>query len=395
MSLLLVFSIALLVAVSLSCLARQSVLSASVIFLAAGLLVGKGLFGLQVPNRDLLFELAELALFAVLFTDGMHTGGLKEIRRRWRIPGRALLLGMPLTIGGIALLAHIFLHLSAVPALLIAAALSPTDPVFVAAIFDVEAVPLRIKHALNLESGLNDGMSLPIVVIILSVMEKNGAGIPRVILELALGIAIGIAVPLLANALLKLRFLGAAGIFERLNAFALGLLILAISSALNANLFLAAFAGGVTMATVSGESAEAFREFGEVIAELLKLAALFVFGARTAGVLLSAMSWQSYVFAALAIFAVRPPAILLSLWRSGLPRREALILGWFGPKGFASVVYALMILRSGSPQTRQIASVTALAVAISIVIYSSTDILVGQWYERRAGAEKPRSEDAA
>src|SRR5581483_7913737 len=173
MSLLLVFSVALVLAVLLSCYARQSILSAAVLFLEAGIMVGKGVFGASMPNRELLYRMAEVALFAVLFTDGMKTGGLTEIKRQWHLPGRALLIGMPLTIAGIAILGHFLIGLSWPPALLIGAALSPTDPVFVSAIFGIEAVPERIKYVLNIESGLNDGMSLPVVMILIAVIDRG------------------------------------------------------------------------------------------------------------------------------------------------------------------------------------------------------------------------------
>jgi len=385
MNLLLVYAVALLLAVLLSCFARQSIVSAAVLFLAAGLMVGKGVFGTAMPNRDLLYRMAELALFAVLFTDGMKTGGLSEIRQQWHLPGRALMIGMPLTIGGIALLAHYLIGLSWWPAFLIGAALSPTDPVFVSAIFGLEAVPARIKYVLNIESGLNDGMSLPIVAIILAVIHHGGESPLQTVGHLLVGIGIGVTIPWAAYLLQRVSFLGAAGVFERLNAFAVGLLVLTVSEALHANLFLAAFAAGVTIVTLSQDAAKAFHEFGELIAELLKLGALLIFGARIAGIVLTPMPAMDYLFAALAAFAIRPPAIWLSLLGTELPRNEVLTIGWFGPKGFASVVYALMILRLGSPEAQHIARVMALAVGGSIAIYSSTDILVGRWYQRLAG----------
>jgi NhaP-type Na+/H+ or K+/H+ antiporter len=388
MSLLLVFAITLVFAVLLSCYARQTVLSTAVLFLAAGLFVGKGWFNSAIPNREMLYGMAELALFAVLFTDGMKTGGLSELRRNWHLPGRALLIGMPLTIAGIALLAHFLIHLTWAAAFLIGAALSPTDPVFVSGIFGVEAVPQRVKYVLNVESGLNDGMSLPIVVIIIAILRQGGETPLRIVWELVLGVVIGVAIPWAAGQLQRIPFLGAAGVFERLNAFAIGLLVLAVAGTLHANLFLAAFSAGVTTASVSHSAAEAFHQFGELIAELLKLAALLIFGARIAEIVLTPMPALDYVFAALAVFAVRPPAIWAALGGTELDRNEVLTIGWFGPKGFASVVYALMILQIGSPEPGHIARVLAIAVGGSIAIYSSTDILVGRWYERRA-ARKP------
>ena len=393
MSLLLVYSVALVLAVLLSCYARQSILSASVLFLAAGIMVGKGVFGTAMPDRDLLYRMAEVALFAVLFTDGMKTGGLDAIKRQWHLPGRALLIGMPLTIAGIAAIGHWLIGLNWAPAFLIGAALSPTDPVFVSAIFGIEAVPQRIKYVLNIESGLNDGMSLPVVMIIVAFISKGKESPVNIAGELLLGIAIGVVIPWGAQLLERLSFLGAVGVFERLNAFAIGLLVLTVAEALNANLFLAAFAAGVTTATLSQGAAQAFHEFGELIAELLKLGALLIFGARIASILFTPMPGLDYVFAGLAAFAVRPVAIWISMLRTGLPPNEKLTIGWFGPKGFASVVYALIILRIGTGEAQHLAKLVGVAVGASIAIYSSTDILVGRWYERRA-SNSPQSKVA-
>jgi sodium/hydrogen antiporter len=228
MSLLLVFAVALVLAVLLSCYARQSVLSASVLFLVAGTMVGKGVFGTRMPNVDLLYRMAELALFAVLFTDGIKTGGLKQVKRAWHLPGCALLIGMPLTIAGIALVGHSLIGLRWAAAFLIGAALSPTDPVFVSAIFGIEAVPARIKYVLNIEGGLNDGMSLPVVMIVIAVISNQQSTV-TIAWQLALGIIIGVVIPWAAQLLQKISFLGAAGVFERQNAFAIGLLVLTVA----------------------------------------------------------------------------------------------------------------------------------------------------------------------
>ncbi len=385
MTLLLVFAITLVLAVLVSGLAQRTVLSTAVLFLVAGVLVGSGWFGhMPEPNERLLERVAELALFSVLFTDGMRTGGIHEIRRLWRLPGRALLIGMPLTIAGIALLARFLVNLSWPEAFLLGAALSPTDPVFVSAIFSIEAVPARIKHVLNLESGLNDGLALPIVVLLLGLIKRNGPSLGTIGFELALGIAVGVIIPWVGIRLEESRFFQAVGLFQPLNAFAIGLLVLAVSYISTANLFLAAFAAGVSVATFSASVRESFEQFGELVTELLKLAALLLFGALIAPHLFSPLPGWQYVFAVLALFAVRPVAIWLSLVRTELGRGEVLTVGWFGPKGFASVVYGLMILHAGF---QHMAHLIALVIAGSILVYSSTDILIGRWFQDRHDRE--------
>ncbi|MGH9066201.1 MAG: cation:proton antiporter, partial [Acidimicrobiales bacterium] len=174
MTLLLVFAVTLLGAVLLSALAHRSVLSTAVLFLVVGAVAGPGLIGwiAVYPSDDLVRVLAELALFSVLFTDGM-AARTSELRRAWRLPGRALLFGLPLTLGAIAVLAHYLAGLSWLEASLLGAVLSPTDPVFAAAIVGREEVPARLRQLLNVESGLNDGLALPVVVVLLAIVAST------------------------------------------------------------------------------------------------------------------------------------------------------------------------------------------------------------------------------
>jgi NhaP-type Na+/H+ or K+/H+ antiporter len=392
MTLLLVFAVTLLAAVLVSELAERSILSASVLFLIAGFLTGRGFFGAAPElNRNLLERLSEIALFSILFTDGLRTRGIRSILDSWHLPGRALLIGMPVTILAIALLARYSLHTSWVPAFLIAAVLSPTDPVFVSGIFRFQGITDHVKRLLNVESGLNDGLALPIVVLLLAQLRGQHENVWPVVLELLIGIVIGVGVPWLGIRLEESRLFKAVGIFQPLNAFSLGLLVLAICYGTGANLFLAAFAAGISVATFSTSVAESFQRFGELLAELFKLAALLIFGAMMAPRLFVALSGWDYLFIALATFLIRPPAVLLSLLGTELGWHERLLAGWFGPKGFASVVYGLLILHAG---LTHLAHLVGLAVTASIVVFSSTDILLGRWFEAHHVPKSPPSQTA-
>ena len=389
MELLFAFAITLVIAVLISGLAEETVLSVAVLFLVSGVLIGTGILGAP-PTIDpnLLERIAEIALFSVLFTDGMKTGGLKELRSSWVLPARALLIGMPLTIGGIAVLGHYMAGLDWSMALLIGAALSPTDPVFVSAIFRFDAVPARMKHLLNVESGLNDGLSLTLVVVLMAHGSTPGA--LGSLIGMPIGIAIGFLIPWVGIRLEKARFFHASGLFHPLNAFALGLLVLATCYVTNANLFLAGFGAGISVATFGPSFSESFREFGELVTELLKLAALLVFGVVIAPEFFTKLAAMEYGFILLAIFGVRVLAVWLSLLGSELTTKESLLTGWFGPKGFASVVYGLLIYRAGEVH---VARLIALGVTASIVVYSSTDILIARWFQRHGEEGKPPSVD--
>jgi NhaP-type Na+/H+ or K+/H+ antiporter len=204
------------------------------------------------------------------------------------------------------------------------------------------------------------------------------------IVELLFGIVIGIAIPWLVIKLQESRFLNAVGLFEPLNAFAIGLLVLAVCYRSGANVFLGAFAAGITVATLSSEVAAAFERFGELVAELLKLLALLLFGAAMAPRFFVALSPWDYAFVVLATFAARPIAIRLAMIRTPLSSREVWVVGWFGPKGFASVVYGILILQAGYAH---LAHLVGLAVTASILVYSSTDIFVGRWFRPKEPAE--------
>ena len=382
-TLLLAFSLVLLASVLLSSLAHRTVLSTAVIFLVAGFVLGDGVTGVisLSPTGDVVGKLAELALFAVLFTDGMRVG-LKDLRSAWALPGRALALGLPLTLLITAALAHLLVGLGWTEALLLGAVLAPTDPVFAAALVGNEKVPDRLRHLLNVESGVNDGLALPIVIVLLALVQGGGdLHLLTLAEEIGLGIAIGVVVPYVALRLERSRFFSASMLYQPLNAVAIGLVVLALAQATHANLFLAAFTAGVTVATCGDRQRESFEEFGELIAELLKLAALLVFGAQIAPALFADVGWGGWVFAVLALVLARPLALLVAFWGFDLDLREQAAAMWFGPKGFASVVYGLLVLDADVPAADKVFSLVALTIVLSILAHSSTDVVVARLFD--------------
>ncbi|WP_233508396.1 cation:proton antiporter [Spongiactinospora gelatinilytica] len=383
MTLLTAFAGLLLLAVLLSSLAHRTVLSTAALFLVAGFVLGDGALGVLslTPGDELVGGLAELALFAVLFSDGMRVGW-KDLRTAWRLPGRALGWGLPLTLVITALLAHYLIGLGWVESLLVGAVLAPTDPVFAAALVGNEKVPPRLRQLLNVESGVNDGLALPFVVLFLAIAAGSAdLHLGELGLELGIGIVIGVAVPWLAIKLEQTRWFAASTQYEPLNALAIGLLVLALGKVTHGNLFLAAFAAGITVATFGERQRASFEHFGELIAEVFKLAALLVFGALITPALLGSVGWQGWVFAVLALILARPVAIWISFLGSGLSIREQAAVAWFGPKGFASVVYGLLVLSSAIAASRQVFQLVAVTIVLSIVLHSSTDIVVARGFD--------------
>ena len=384
MSALLIFAVTLFVAVLLSELAQRSVLSMAVLFLAAGFVAGiSGAIRLQ-PQDPIVERLAELALFAILFTDGMRLN-LHTLASKWRLPARALAVGLPLTMLGTAALAHYVAGISWAPALLVGAILSPTDPVFAAAIIGREEIPPRLRNLLNVESGLNDGLALPIVLALMAFISDAPVKLSALGVELAAGVAIGVVVPWIGCRLEQSRFFAVEKEYEPMFAFSLGLLVLALAYAFHANLYLGAFAAGITIATVRSDLRDNFHQFGESIAELLKLSTLLLFGVMMSDSFITQQPWSGYLFALLALIVVRPIAIGIAMLGAGLRWREEITAGWFGPKGFASVIYGLLVVHAGVPDARDLFHLVALVVVGSMIAHSSTDVLFARWFCRTQG----------
>ncbi|MGW0393409.1 cation:proton antiporter [Streptomyces sp. NPDC003042] len=380
-----VFGVALLIAVLFSGLAARTVLSTSLLFLVGGALVSDGFLGLIHITADspIVAVTADLALFAVLFTDGMHVS-FPKLRENWKNPARALGLGMPLAMAGMALITHYLVGLDWTTSFLVGAVLAPTDPVFASAIVGRKEVPAKLRQLLNVESGINDGLALPVVLILIAVAGPTSgqvqASIPVIGMELGLGLVFGIVLPLAVAGLVRLRLLGAEPKLQPLLPLATGIILYGLCHLTHANPYLAAFSAGAVLAAVSPEAKTVFEPLGEALAELAKFAALLVFGALLTPQLFGDLPWGGYVAVVLAIVLIRPASLLLSLLGTRLDRREKLVAAWFGPKGFASVVYGLLVLQAGIPQGKEAYTLIAICIAFSIIAHSSTDVPIARLF---------------
>jgi len=240
----------------------------------------------------------------------------------------------------------------------------------------------RLRQLLNVESGLNDGRALLVVVATLAAASNAPVHLGAVAGEVVFGVALGILILWGAIRLERSWFFAAHTTYAPLNAFAIGLLVLATSSLTHGNEFLAAFAAGITVATVGPEVRRAFHQLGELVAELLKLAALLVFGALLSPRFLMEIPWTGYLFAALVLVAVQPAALAGALWGGGLDWREWAAAAWFGPKGFASVVFGLLVLKSGLARADELFHLAAVVIVGWILAHSSTDVLVARWFRK-------------
>ena len=380
MALLLCFAAVLVVAVLLSERFHRSVLSTAVLFLACGFGLGPGALDAFSLPSGIVLPIAEVALFTSLFVDGMHAP-VSLMRSAWRLPGRALLIGMPLTFFATSVLAYAMTGLSWKESFLVGAVLTPTDPVFAAAIVGRRHIPIRLRHLLNVESGLNDGLALPVVLVLLSAVSSSHSSVGRVLFDLALGVCFGVVVPWVVLRLERLTALGAGGGYEQLSALAIGLLLYGLCKVTDANAFLAAFAGGSCIASLSPAARDSFARLGEALSELTKLVAIFVFGALVTPALLGRVSVASWLWAGLLLVLVRPMSLVVALVGERLDRKEWASAAWFGPKGFASVTYGLLVMQSSAVHAVQMFELIAVVVAVSIVAHSTTDTIVARAFE--------------
>jgi NhaP-type Na+/H+ or K+/H+ antiporter len=314
MALLLVFGLTLFAAALISQLAERSVVSTAVLVLIVGALSGPLVFGISHfhAGTTIPAEVAELALFATLFTDGQRLS-VREIRCDWRPATRALVIGLPLTVGGIALLGHWLSGLGWRQGLLLGAVLAPTDPVFAAAIVRRPAISARLRRLLNIESGVNDGLALPLVLVLLHPRSFT-AGLNELVLPLGLGLAIGVSVIFLAHRIERLRVFAVHQEYRALTGFSLALVLYSLARFVGANEFLAAFAGGVTAISLRPELSPAFSSLVGNLADVLKFAGVFIMGGMLAPSDLGALALRDVAFVALVVVAVRPIALVFALF---------------------------------------------------------------------------------
>nr|WP_225952734.1 cation:proton antiporter [Mycobacterium sp. OAS707] len=387
----LAFGIVLLIRVSLSQLAARTALSTALLALVAGAVIGPG--GLQIQairaTDPIVHIFADVALVAVLFTDGQRAN-LHGLKQNWRLASRALVLGMPLTMCIIAMPAHWLAHMSWATAFLLAAILSPTDPVFAATALHHRGIRMQLRRLLNVESGLNDGLALPFVLIFLATAQGQHWHLLRVGAELVFGLVLGAGLTGAATLLWRLRLFAARSALKPLGPFAIAAVLYSAAHLSGANAYLAAFAGGATLATVDSDTSRQFQRLGQQLCEATKYGALLVFGALITPGRLTELSLQQWLVAGFIIIAARPLALLPALLRTPLCTPERLAAAWFGPKGFSSVVYGLVVLRSAVPDGTTVFDLVAITITASIVIHTTIDASVARLLFD-AAAQQPKT----
>jgi len=391
---LLVFGALLAVVAALSGVMKGTVLSASVLSVALGFgLAVAGVVEVDATDKAVV-ELVELALILTLFSDGMFVER-ELLRSHWGPVARALVIAMPITMALLGLAAKaLFPNLSWAEAFLLAAVLSPTDPVVTSAVVTSRLVPSKVRHTLNLESGLNDGLALPFVLFFLVLASPGGdAGgeAAKLLGEAAVGAAIGVALGVAAGRLhWRLPGGGITARYEGIYAVGFALFAFGLAEATIGNGLIAAFVCGIAMGASEREVPQGFVEFAENSSAILQVLTFFVFGGLIYATGFHHSVPPLVVFVAFALLLARPAAVLLSFLRTGIPRSEKLFMAWFGPKGVASMLFALFVLKSDVGDNVLIFDVAAVAIIASIVAHGLTDTVGAQWLARRVGLTTSR-----
>lgn len=375
---------------SLSGLMRGTVLSASVLSVALGVLMAATDLVSVDPGAETVRDLITLALVLTLFSDGLFVER-ELLARHWGPVARAIVVAMPLTLGLLAVAAKLlFGELGWAEAFLIAAVLTPTDPVVTSAVVTSERVPAKIRHTLNLESGLNDGLALPFVLFFLVLAEPGGgAGHEALTLlgEAGFGAALGIVLGFGAGWLR--HHLPAGGLrprYEGIYALGFGLAAYGLAEVSFGNGLIAAFVCGIALGASAHEVPDAFVEFAENVSTIAQVMTFFVFGALIVGTGYHGGIWTLAAFIAFALLVARPGAILASFLRERLPGTQKAFIAWFGPKGVASMLFALYVLDSQVGERSLIFAAAAFTILASILAHGLTDTVGARWVERRVGS---------
>lgn len=348
-------------------------LSAPIVFVTVGLLLTQ-VFHLLEPeiSQEGIKILAELTLVWMLFADASRIG-LRELRADVGLYLRLLVGGLALTILSGAVLAAWLLGMGSWMALLVGAALAPTDAALGASVMTNPAVPERIRRALNVESGLNDGIATPVVMVAIAgvAATEKVQGLPSVaaaLTDLVIGLTVGIVVGVGGGRAMRMarRHGWEAEDFAGPAVLALALLAYSLTIWIDGNGFVAAFAGGLAFGNSAGRGGVKQVYYVEQTAGLVSMLTWLVFGAVGVPIVWEQASWQITAYAVLSLTLIRMLPVALSLIGTGLPPATVAFIGWFGPRGLASVIFALIAADELGAEANDAVAVIGMTVLISV-----------------------------
>ncbi|MGL6555933.1 cation:proton antiporter [Aeromonas dhakensis] len=364
---------------------ESRLINGPLLFLLMGWLLGPGgieLLSLSIDS-DGIKLLAELTLVIVLFSDAANTNWQVLLANR-SLPIRLLLIGLPLTLAAGTLFGRwIYPDLPLLEIAILSTILAPTDAALGKAVVSNPAVPAPIREGLNQESGLNDGICVPVLLLLLALIapteQHSGTGLLAITLlleEIGIGLLVAWGLTTFTLRLLKTSYLNGwqLPLWRQLTMPGLALLCFALAQTLGGSGFIAAFVGGLLMGRKLGEHKHAYLDSCEGYGDLLSVVIWMVFGATLMPMLAELLHWQYWLYAAASLTLLRMVPVWLSLLGTGLKLELKLFIGWFGPRGLASIVFAVMVLQNEPALLgqRPIIATVLCTIILSVILHGLT-----------------------
>jgi len=377
-------------------LSDRSVITAPMVFVSIGILVSFFLNDFVKANAeaDFVKVIAELALVLVLFSDA-STINLRNLKKEKKLPLRLLLIGLPMTMAfGFFMAIPLFPSSSFWALALMAFILSPTDAALGQAVVTSKMIPEKIRQAINVESGLNDGIALPPILVCIAVLTTTSQVDTTINYWLFFTLKQFVFGPLIGG------FIGWAGgwlvdkastkdwmnpTFQRLSSIALAILAYSFAEMAHGNGFIAAFFAGLLLGAHSPKIRERIQEFGEAESQALALFIFLIFGILIVPVAVPFWNLTTLVYALLSLTVIRMVPVAISLLGTKMSWRTVAFIGWFGPRGIASVLYLLLVVIAiGVKGFEQLLSVIVLTVLLSIFLHGFTAVPLSKIFKGKS-----------
>ena len=383
---------------------QSTIISDPIVFVIFGFCLSTSVSGL-VTDKDHVFinTIANLTLILILFSDASRI----NLRLFWReggLPMSLLGIGLPLTIlAGVFVGVVIFTGLPFWQAAVLATILAPTDAALAQAVINSERVPGRIREALNVESGLNDGICFPILLLFISLAGISGVQHTEsywmrfVTFQLILGPVVGIIVGYVGGKLVlwAVNKNWMSGSFQRLSIVGLSLMAFFIADLVGGNGFISAFFSGLIFGNVARQVSSPISEFGEAEGELFILLIFMLFGAVMVPDAIGVLNWHIIIYALVSLTIVRMAPVAISLIGKGLSIPSKLYLGWFGPRGAASILYVLVVVdKHNLSGENTIFNVTVITVLLSVFLHGLTAVPGANAYASSVDAKPDADKEA-
>ncbi len=388
---------AVIAVASISRLLTGTPVTTAMVFVLIGLILGPLVIGEVTFNVKAtgVRTLAEATLAVVLFSDAARIR-LRALRAEYSVPVRLLGIGLPLTIAaGTGLALVLFGALSAPEAIVLAVTLAPTDAALGQAVVTEPRLPSRIRQGLNVESGLNDGICVPLLLIALAAAdisdkaETTPHAVRIVVEEIGYGIVAGVGAGVVVAVAVVVAYRRGlmSGPWLQVIPVAGAGLAYWVAVALGGSGFIAAFMAGAVFGRLAGDESDTASRLSEEIGGVLGGVTLLMFGAILLGPSLEHITWQIVLYAVLSLTVVRMLPVAIAMLGSGARRPTVAFLGWFGPRGLASIVFAVIVVEEADlPNVDPILLSTYLTIGLSVFLHGASAAPLASRYADWFGA---------